>query len=147
MKRTHLPKAPPASSASIRASMQGNKSSKTKPELKFKEELERAGFNYFSMNQRDIPGSPDFVFSAKKLAIFVHGCFWHRCPYCNPHFPDSNQEYWKAKFIRNKARDIRVRRELRSQGWKPKVVWECILKKRPGYVIAQIRKHLEITHE
>lgn len=147
MKRIYLPPAPPASSPAIRASMQGNKPLKTKPESILKDELEKAGIGSFKMNYKKLPGSPDIAFSDAKLAIFLHGCFWHRCPYCHPHFPNLNQEYWSAKFARNKRRDSLVRTELRAQGWRPIVVWECKLKKNPQRIVYRIRKTLEATCE
>lgn len=123
--------------------MQGNKSLKTKPEFILKNVLKKAGLRSFLTNYKELPGTPDFAFPDAKLAIFLHGCFWHRCPYCNPHFPNSNQEYWSAKFARNKRRDARVRSELRAQGWRPMVVWECKLKKNPYKILYRIRKALE----
>lgn len=143
MKQIYLPPAPPASSPAIRTSMQGNKSLKTKPEFILKNVLKKAGLRSFLTNYKELPGTPDFAFPDAKLAIFLHGCFWHRCPYCNPHFPNSNQEYWSAKFARNKRRDARVRSELRAQGWRPMVVWECKLKKNPYKILYRIRKALE----
>ena len=143
MKRIYLPSAPSASSPAVRASMQGNKPKKTKPEFILKEELKKEEIKSFHMNYDKLPGTPDFAFKKEKLAIFLHGCFWHRCPYCNPHFPNSNQEYWSAKFARNKVRDVRVRKELRFQGWRPMIIWECKLKKSPRKVISRIRKTLE----
>lgn len=147
MKHIHLPQAPPATSAAVRASMQGNKSLKTKPESILKDELKRAGIRLFIMNYKRLSGTPDLAFPSAKLAVFLHGCFWHRCPYCNPHFPDSNQEYWSAKFARNKRRDTRVRRDLRAQGWRPIVVWECKLKKNPQRTVYRIKKALKKKHE
>ncbi len=123
--------------------MRGNKSTQTGPEKILQQILEKAGIQSFAMNDSELPGTPDFSFSNVMLAIFVHGCFWHRCTYCRPHFPESNPEYWTAKFRRNNARDVRVRRELRLRGWKPIVVWECQLKKRPRRVLTRIKKALE----
>jgi DNA mismatch endonuclease (patch repair protein) len=123
--------------------MRGNKSASTKPEAVLAEEMRKVGINGFYTNQKGLPGSPDLVFPDAKLAVFVHGCFWHRCPYCHPHFPESNQEYWTAKFARNKARDSRVKTQLRAQGWKPIVIWECQLKKSPERVVSRIKKALE----
>jgi DNA mismatch endonuclease (patch repair protein) len=138
-----LPPAHPATSLAVRSSMRGNRSSRTKPEIVLTNELRKAEIKGFQLNCKDLPGSPDLVFQEVRLAVFIHGCFWHRCPYCQPHFPNSNQEYWEAKFARNKARDIRSRAELRSQGWKTMVVWECQLKKNARRVVSRIRKALQ----
>ena len=62
------------------------------------------------------------------MAVFVHGCYWHRCPYCALPMPKSNTEFWEAKFSRNRARDERDQRLLAERGWKVLVVWECRLK-------------------
>lgn len=143
MTKIRLPVAPPAASASVRMSMRGNRSSKTRPEAMLVQELCKTGITGFCQNSKEFPGSPDLAFPATKLAVFVHGCFWHRCPYCRPHFPGSNAEYWAAKFARNKARDARTRTSLRAQGWSPMVVWECQLKKNPRRAVSRIVKALE----
>lgn len=68
-------------------------------------------------------GKPDFVFRQARLAIFVDGCFWHGClKHSKP--PRSNQNYWRAKMIRNKARDRSVSRALRKRGWRVLRIWE-----------------------
>jgi len=68
-------------------------------------------------------GKPDFVFRQERLALFVDGCFWHGClKHSKP--PRSNQTYWRAKMIRNKARDRSVSRALRKKGWRVLRIWE-----------------------
>jgi len=138
MKHITLPPAVPAKAKSTRTSMRGNKSALTKPELSLSEKLEEAGIKGVDANYLGLPGTPDLVFLNKKLAIFVNGCFWHRCPYCNPHFPETNQEYWSAKFRRNKARDKRVKASLQAIGWRVMIIWECQLKKNPSRVLRRI---------
>src|SRR2546426_1147300 len=70
-----------------------------------------------------LAGKPDFVFLEARLAIFVDGCFWHGClKHSRP--PKSNQAYWRAKMIRNKARDRSVSRTLRMKGWRVMRIWE-----------------------
>lgn len=71
---------------------------------------------------------PDITFVGKKIAIFVHGCYWHRCPMCNYPLPKNNTEFWQAKFDRNTARDRQKRLALLRHGWKVITVWECDLK-------------------
>lgn len=71
---------------------------------------------------------PDIAFVGKKVAIFVHGCFWHRCPRCNYPLPKNNTEFWQTKFERNVARDARKKADLKHLGWKVITVWECELK-------------------
>ncbi len=143
MRRISLPPSPAATSASIRKSMQGNKSANTKPEIMLKVALKKNGIAHFTLSQQKLPGSPDLAFPEYKLAIFVHGCFWHRCPYCHPHFPATNKEYWSAKFARNKVRDGITRKTLRKQGWRTITIWECQLKKDSLRAVSRIRKALE----
>jgi DNA mismatch endonuclease (patch repair protein) len=80
-----------------------------------------------------LPGSPDFVFRAARLAMFVDGCFWHGCPR-HGRVPDSRREYWLPKLTRNKARDRAVTRALHAAGWRVIRVWECALsvKRQPS---------------
>lgn len=140
--KTKLPPAPRASSPSVRASMQGNRPSATRPEKRLHLALQSHGIWGYEVNYRLLPGTPDFAFFGQRLAIFVHGCFWHRCPYCKPHFPNSNQGYWTAKLARNKARDKYVRTRLKAIGWRSVVVWECILKKDVARTVSRILRHL-----
>jgi DNA mismatch endonuclease (patch repair protein) len=76
-----------------------------------------------------LPGKPDIVIPRCKLAIFVHGCFWHgheNCP--RGRLPKSRIEYWKAKIETNKTRDRKIEEELEAQGWRYLVIWECQLR-------------------
>ena len=138
-----LPASPAASTPATQASMKGNKSASTLPETKLAEALDARGLTGYKVNSSEIPGTPDFVFLLEKVAIFVNGCYWHRCPYCRPNFPKSNLDYWTAKFQRNRRRDAQNRSELRAMGWRPLVVWECILLKNPRRVGARIQRKLE----
>jgi DNA mismatch endonuclease, patch repair protein len=72
---------------------------------------------------------PDFIFQRPKIAVFVDGCFWHGCPK-HVIWPKGNAAFWKKKILANKARDRRVNRVLRTQGWKVIRVWEHDLKRR-----------------
>jgi DNA mismatch endonuclease (patch repair protein) len=71
-------------------------------------------------------GSPDFVFSKAKLAVFVDGCFWHGHK-CRKLWPQTNADFWLSKITNNRARDSRVNRELRNAGWRVVRFWECEL--------------------
>ncbi len=110
--------------------MQGNKSKNTRPELVVRTYLREHGLNGYRVQWKQASGKPDVAFPGRRVAIFVHGCFWHRCPFCNPSSPRTNVEFWHAKFERNRARDERNLRELVAEGWTVVVVWECRLKKR-----------------
>jgi DNA mismatch endonuclease, patch repair protein len=83
----------------------------------------------FRRHATGLPGQPDFVLEASRLALFVHGCFWHAHKGCkNAVLPTSNLEYWSRKIDRNRKRDRRVRDALRRAGWRTAVIWECKLK-------------------
>lgn len=89
-----------------------------------------------------LPGKPDFVFRAAKLALFVDGCFWHGCPR-HGRVPDSRREYWLPKLARNKARDRAVTCTLRAAGWRVLRVWECALSaKRQAATLRRIARAL-----
>ena len=112
-----------------RKSMQGNKRRDTKPEMKVRKLLRDIGFPGYRLDWKKAPGHPDIAYPGRKLAIFVHGCFWHRCPICNLPIPKKNREYWVAKFERNTSRDKRVKAELEKNGWRVITIWEHQLKK------------------
>ena len=125
-----LPASPKSTSSAVRASMIGNRSVQTRPETVLQEALTAIGLDQFAKHC-SLQGTPDIAFDREKVAIFVHGCYWHRCPYCSPHFPSTNQAYWSAKFARNKDRDKSVKRGLKELGWKVIIVWECKVLKNP----------------
>jgi DNA mismatch endonuclease (patch repair protein) len=97
-------------------------------EMKVRKLLTTLGLRY-RLHRKDLPGSPDVVLSGRKLAIFVHGCFWHGHDCARgARVPKANAGYWTAKVARNRARDARVQGELTALGWRAEVVWECELK-------------------
>lgn len=71
---------------------------------------------------------PDIAYPGRKVAIFVNGCFWHRCPHCKPPLPKSNPDFWQAKFAANEVRDALKAAQLREAGWAVITVWECQLR-------------------
>jgi DNA mismatch endonuclease (patch repair protein) len=100
----------------------------TAPELKVRRMLRAAGIGY-RLGGCGLPGRPDMVMKGRKLAIFVHGCFWHGhdCPR-GARKPQANADYWRNKIDRNRARDTRVAVELSAAGWRVLTVWECALR-------------------
>ncbi|MDX5428413.1 MAG: very short patch repair endonuclease, partial [Bacteroidota bacterium] len=88
------------------------------------------------------PGRPDLAFSRAKLAVFVNGCYWHRCPSCDLPLPKNNQDFWKKKFEANKARDKKKILDLGSAGWKVLVFWECEIKNDLDEVVEKIEQKL-----
>jgi DNA mismatch endonuclease (patch repair protein) len=100
----------------------------TTPELAVRKALTRLGARY-RLNRKDLPGSPDVVLPGRRLAIFVHGCFWHGHDCARgARVPKANRDYWLAKVGRNKARDEAAAAALREQGWRVEIIWECDLK-------------------
>ena len=85
----------------------------------------------YRLNRNDLPGKPDVVYVGRKLAIFVHGCFWHghSCPRgARP--PKANADYWRAKIARNRTRDEETLATYEAMGWRALVVYECELKEK-----------------
>jgi DNA mismatch endonuclease, patch repair protein len=105
--------------------MQANRRADTGPELALRRALRAIGMRGYRCNLPGLPGRPDVAFTRPRVAIFVHGCFWHRCPHCHPALPKSNRAFWRRKFQMNAERDERKRRQLEASGWTVLEVWEC----------------------
>lgn len=116
-------------SEAVTKSMKSNKRANTKPELLVRKRLREAGLTGYRL-QWKVPGRPDVAWPGKKVALFVNGCFWHRCPKCQLPIPKGNREYWVVKFERNQERDAENLAKLQEMGWKTHVIWECELKKK-----------------
>ena len=110
------------------AVMRRVKGRNTTPEMTVRRALTRLGARY-RLHRKDLPGSPDVVMPGRRLALFVHGCFWHGhdCPR-GARVPKQNRDYWTAKVARNRARDARVATDLAAAGWRVETIWECELK-------------------
>ena len=97
----------------------------TGPELVVRRTAHKLGFR-FRLYRKDLPGTPDLVFPKHRLAVFVHGCYWHRHSGCRfAYSPKSRVEFWTKKFKQNVARDSRNQTALRDLGWRVLVIWEC----------------------
>jgi DNA mismatch endonuclease (patch repair protein) len=97
----------------------------TIPEKRVRSLLHRMGYR-FRLHRKDLPGKPDIVFVSRRMALFVHGCFWHRHRTCkNCTTPTNRKEFWVEKLEGNFARDEQNRQALRKLGWKTFVIWEC----------------------
>ena len=110
------------------AVMRAVKSRDTGPELAVRKILRGVAPGY-RLNRADLPGKPDIVYAGRRLAIFVHGCFWHGhdCPR-GARMPKANAEYWRGKIARNRARDETTLAAYASMGWRTLVIYECELK-------------------
>lgn len=104
--------------------------------------LKRAGLTGWRRHQL-LYGTPDFVWPAAKVAVFVDGCFWHGHSCGRNVTPTTNAKAWQEKIQRNQARDRRVDRALRRDGWTVLRVWECALTKTPERCVARIRRQIE----
>ena len=110
------------------AVMRRVKGRNTTPEMKVRRALTRLGVRY-RLHRKDLPGNPDIVMPGRRLAIFVHGCFWHGHDCARgARVPKQNRDYWVGKVGRNVARDVKSIAALNEQGWRVEVVWECELK-------------------
>lgn len=98
----------------------------TGPEMTVRKLLYAMGYR-FRLHARDLPGKPDIVFRSRRIAVFVHGCFWHRHDCGLAYVPKTRPEFWQRKFEGNVARDRRTKRELEAAGWRVVLVWECQL--------------------
>jgi DNA mismatch endonuclease, patch repair protein len=108
--------------------------------------LVQAGVRGWNLNGPQDLGSPDFWFPHSRVAVFVHGCFWHSCPKCG-HIPKTNAPYWKAKLERNMRRDRQVRRMVRRLHCSLVRLWECELKTSPTACITRINKAISMARE
>lgn len=110
----------------------------TKPEIWLRSLLHSAGFR-FRLHRKDLPGRPDIVLPGSKVAVFVHGCYWHRhegCRYTTT--PSSNKQFWEQKFSRTIERDAENIVALQDAGWKVVVAWECQLRSNATEVLSAI---------
>lgn len=110
-----------------RLNMSRIKGRDTKPELLIRRGLHAHGFRY-RLHERKLPGSPDIVFPSYRVAILVHGCFWHGHDCSMFRMPETRRQFWSAKIAANQARDTRVHEALLALGWRVLTVWECCLR-------------------
>ena len=105
--------------------MAGIRGRDTAPERAVRRVAHRMGLR-FRLHRKDLPGRPDLVFPRHRLAVFVHGCFWHRHEGCRyAYTPKSRVAFWTRKFAENVTRDRRNEDALRDLGWRVLIVWEC----------------------
>ena len=123
----------------VSRSMRSNKGKDTGPELILRKALRENGLSGYRI-QWKVSGRPDIAYPGRRIAIFVNGCFWHRCPRCNTPIPKTNTEYWTDKFERNVSRDRRNYKALEDGGWTVMVIWECEVRKSLPEVVERIRE-------
>jgi DNA mismatch endonuclease (patch repair protein) len=123
--------------------MRANKGKDTSPEMSLRKALWHSNLKGYRLNVKQLPGRPDIVYPRKHLAIFVHGCFWHRCPMCNLPLPKAHKDFWLEKFRRNVERDGTKTRKLEELSWKVLTVWECEIKEDVNSVVDHITELLD----
>ena len=122
--------------------MSSNRGTGTKPEIILRKALWANGIKGYRTNWKKLPGRPDIVFTKCKYAIFVNGCFWHRCPHCELPLPKTNREFWENKFQANVERDKAKIYELEKLGWNVNTIWECEIKESLEDVLLSIKNIL-----
>ena len=112
----------------------------TSPEIKIRKLLFIKGIRGYRINYK-LTGKPDIVFPGKKVAVFIDGCFWHKCPI---HFqePDTRKEFWLEKINRNVERDHLINLKLNDEGWEVIRIWEHQVREDPALVVTEIIERL-----
>jgi len=134
-------RSPKPKSETVSKVMRANRPENTKPEIALRKKLWQNGLSGYRLHYKKAAGKPDIAYVSKKIAIFVHGCFWHRCPDCDLPMPKTNIDFWEQKFRKNKERDERKIKELKTAGWKVFIIWECQLKQQSEKLIRQLKKY------
>ena len=115
------------------------RSKNTKPELRLRGALHKAGLR-FRVQTKDLPGTPDISIKKYKIIIDVRGCFWHGHEKCRDgHIPKTNSKFWIEKISRNKKRDLLNEKKIKSLGYKHFVIWECDIRK-PEVLLKEVKK-------
>lgn len=105
------------------------KGKNTAPELKVQQLLQELSYNDYQLHSEDVVGKPDIAWIPYKVALFIHGCFWHGHD-CSrgARMPKSHHDYWKTKIERNVQRDQSHKKILTELGWETLIIWECELR-------------------
>ena len=136
-------RSPPPKNESVSRVMSANRAKDTGPEIHLRKALWKAGARGYRLHYKRVPGRPDIAFVSKRVAVFIHGCYWHHCPKCDLPLPKTNTAFWQAKFHANAARDTRNARALRRLGWHVLTIWECDLKRSHKAALDRILRSLK----
>ena len=101
----------------------------TKPEMLVRRALHGRGLRY-RLHSTELSGKPDLVFPRHRVALFVHGCFWHQHGCHLTKLPEVRRDFWEAKLSRTRKRDALAVQDLVASGWRVLIVWECALRGR-----------------
>jgi DNA mismatch endonuclease, patch repair protein len=115
----------------------------TEAERSLRRSLWAKGLRGYRTHAR-LPGTPDIVWHSIRLAVFVDGCFWHRCPHCQIPMPSSNRAYWRPKLKCNELRDRSVDEQLHLLGWTVVRFWEHEVKRHPVRCAAEVFKKYSV---
>ncbi len=126
-------------------SMRSNRGKGTGPELTLRRALWASGLRGYRVNVAKLPGKPDILFPRAKVAVFVHGCFWHGCEKCS-HFtyPKANAKFWREKINRTRERDKENESRLRALGYSVQTIRECELSESVSVAVERIRSALSL---
>jgi DNA mismatch endonuclease, patch repair protein len=113
----------------------------TGPEIKLRKLLWSKGIRGYRIHPQ-LPGKPDIVFTKKKIAIFIDGCFWHKCPVCFQE-PETRKEFWMKKINSNVERDLKNSKQLQEESWTVLRFWEHEIRKTPDNVVENIFQYLQ----
>lgn len=115
------------------------KNKNTQPEITVRKHVFAAGFRY-RLHVRKQSSTPDLIFPRYRVAVFVHGCFWHGhdCP--RGKLPATNRKFWKEKISKNVERDRRVVEALGDDGWKVVTIWSCRIEEGTRNLLAVLRR-------
>jgi DNA mismatch endonuclease (patch repair protein) len=113
----------------------------TGPEIKLRKLLWSQGVRGYRIHYK-LPGKPDIIFTKKKIAIFIDGCFWHNCPACFQE-PETRKEFWMKKIGSNVERDLKNTRQLQEEGWTVLRFWEHEIRKTPDKVVEKILQYIQ----
>ena len=123
--------------------MKSNVAKNTSPEKSLRSALHRAGIRGYRLHKKGVPGRPDILFEGRKTAVFVNGCYWHRCPVCALPLPKAHRSFWRRKFELNVERDAEKRKVLESDGWTVVTIWECEIRNDVDACVESVRRVLQ----
>ena len=121
------------------------KGKNTGPEVKLRKMLFAENIRGYRIHF-NLPGKPDIVFTKKKIAIFIDGCFWHKCPICFQE-PETRKEFWMNKIQSNVDRDKKINEQLKDKGWTVLRFWEHDVRKNPDVIVKKIAEMIEKAPE
>jgi DNA mismatch endonuclease (patch repair protein) len=126
----------------ISVTMSRIRAQNTGPERMLRKALRTEGLTGYRLHVARLPARPDIAFIGRRVAVLVHGCFWHGCPFCKPTRPRSNRTFWDAKLAANQERDLRKQEALEALGWSVVVCWECRIRENAAREALRVKRAL-----